>query len=182
MVSILLPRPISYYKCEATKLEAEKRSAQSVLCSYSIPLNYTPFPTHSWSLRTKHLVGENLKETLAPTIPASRLGSLLCFDRCISLSCSSRLPRFQPLPALITNPCVLIWPPDSLGSCRAQMVSHFLIYPGFLTCFWAQRAYPRYLLQGLLVSRLWSAFTTPSSCGTPLRTPGGELSSYWLGT
>lgn len=127
---------------QATKLERGKRYAQSALATCSIPLNHTPFSAHSCSPKTTLLLGENLKETLAPTILASGLGSL-CFDGWVS--CLPRLPGCQLLSAFIPNPWLLIWPltPWLPCSCRTQMSIHFLIYPGFLAvryqmCFWAQ--------------------------------------------
>lgn len=142
MVEILQPWPISCYK--PLNLEVGKRyDVQSALSSRGMPWSHTLFPAPPAALKAIHLPGENLKESLAPTILASGLGSSLSFVGWVS--CPPRLPGLQPWSALIPNPWLLIWPPDSLESYRTQMAMHFLILPGFLAvkylmCFWALKS------------------------------------------
>lgn len=162
MVEILQPWPISCYK--PLNLEVGKRYIQSALSSRGMPWSHTLFPVPPAALKAIHLLVENLKESLAPTILASGLESSLSFVGWVS--CLPRLPGLQPLSALIPSPWLFIWPPDSLESYRTQMAMHFLILPGFLavqylTCFWALRSLATLPPAGSSVPRLWSALATP---------------------
>lgn len=64
---------------QATKVEVGKRDIQSALLSGGIPLKHTFLPAGA-ALKATQLLGEHLKESLAPTIFPSGLEFSLCFN------------------------------------------------------------------------------------------------------